>query len=60
MFPCGRWRWHLDGPSIGAFDALALAGVAGVGTPPAARLLQTVSARAVARTVLSCKKQIVT
>lgn len=62
VFPCGRRGWHLDGPLIGAFDALALAGVAGVGTPPTARLLQTVSARAVAWTVLSCKNkhQIVT
>lgn len=49
---CGRGR-HPDRASVRAFDALPLAGVARIGAPAAAGLLQTVSARAVARTVFS-------
>lgn len=51
----GRGRdGGLEGPSIRALHALALAHVAGVGAPPAARLVQTLAAGSVAGAVLRC------
>lgn len=46
----------LEGPAVRALDALAFPRVAGVGAPPAARLVQTLAAGPVARTVLRCDK----
>lgn len=45
----------LEGSAVRALDALAFARVAGVGAPTAARLVQTLSARPVAGTVLRCR-----
>lgn len=51
----GRGRdGGLEGPPIRALDALAFARVLGVGAPPAARLVQTLTTGSVARTVLRC------
>lgn len=52
----GRHR-GLEGPAVRALDALAPARVAGVGAPPAARLVQTVAARPVAGAVLRCSRE---
>lgn len=51
----GRGRdGGLEGPSIRTLHALAFAHVAGVGAPPAARLVQTLAAGSVAGAVLRC------
>lgn len=56
VFPWRGRGGHLDRAPVGALDALPLAGVAGIRAPPAARLLQALSARAVPRAVFSYKK----
>lgn len=52
----GGWRRHsgLEGSAVRALHALALARVGRVGAPAAARLVQALDARPVARAVLSC------
>lgn len=52
----GGWDGGLEGPAVGAFDALAFACVAGVGAPAAAGLVQTLSTGSVPRTVLRCSR----
>lgn len=52
----GGWRRHsgLEGSAVRALHALAFARVGWVGAPAAARLVQALGARPVARAVLSC------
>lgn len=52
----GGRRWHsgLEGPTVRALHALAPARVGRVSAPAAARLVQALGARPVARAVLSC------
>lgn len=47
----------LEGPPVRALHALALAHVAGVGAPAAARLVQALAAGSVAGAVLRCSRR---